>query len=94
MQLTAWGKKIEQRLAELGKDRAWICRTMSIRGYRFSMDELISLLTVESESRTRRRTIEKLLREEERRQQYRRCVGFKGEGVCHTRNERYNSKNS
>lgn len=88
MQLTDWGQMVEERLAALGKDREWVCRTMSLRGYPYSMDELISLLTVDSESKTRRRTIMKLLNEEERRQRYRKIVGFRGEGVCRTRSER------
>ena len=88
MRLTPWGKMVEERLAALGKDRAWVCRTLSLRGYPYSMDEFVSLLTVESESKTRRTNIMRLLNEETRRQKYRRIVGFRGEGVCHTRRER------
>ena len=93
--LTEWGQMVEERLAQLGKDREWVCRTLSLRGYPYSMDEFVSLLTVDSESKTRRHTIMKLLNEEERRQKYRKMVGFRGEGICHTRQERENnSKNS
>ena len=94
MQLTEWGKDIEQRLAALGKDWTWICQTFQRRGYAFSRDELITIVTQDTKSKTRRRSVEKLLNEEERRQRYRKMVGFKGEGLCHTRSERSNSKNS
>ena len=88
MQLTEWGKEIEQRLVTLGKDWAWICKTFQRRGYNFTMTELIMLATVDTKSKTRRRAVEKLLHEEERRQRYRRMMGFRGEGICHTRSER------
>ena len=92
--LTEWGKDIEQRLATLGKDWEWICKTFQRRGYNFTMAELTTLATVDTKSKTRRRAVEKLLHEEERRQKYRRMMGFRGDGICHTRDERYNSKNS
>lgn len=95
MQLTKWGEKIEKRLSELGKDWAWICRAMGLKGYKYSFDELMHLVCEENQSMGRKNAIEKLLREEERRQNYRRKVGFKGQGICHTRSERQNnSKNS
>lgn len=95
MQLTSWGEKIEKRLSELGKDWKWIIQAMALKGYKYSWDELMHLACEENQSMGRKNAIEKLLREEERRQNYRRKVGFKGQGICHTRSERQNnSKNS
>ena len=94
LRLTPWGKEIEQRLSALGKDWTWICNTFQRRGYNFTMAELTTLATVDTKSKTRRHAVEKLLYEEERRQKYRKMMGFKGEGLCHTRSERNNSKNS
>lgn len=88
MQLTPWGQRIEKRLTELGKDWKWICRAMGLRGIRYSMDELMHLMCEETQSKGRKNAIEKVLRDEELRQKYRKKVGFKGEGVCHTRDER------
>lgn len=94
-QLTEWGKKIEKRLNDLGKDWKWVCQSMSLRGYKYSWAELMHLICEENQSTGRKNAVERLLREEERRQNYRRKIGFKGEGICHTRSERQNnSKNS
>ena len=79
-QLTEWGKKIEKRLNDLGKDWKWVCHAMSLRGYRYSWDELMHLACEENQSAGRKNAIERLLRDEERRQKFRKHVGFKNPG--------------
>lgn len=80
MELSAWGEHIQSRLTELGKDWAWICRAMKLKGYTLTMEELIRLATAEPLSKGRKDAIEKLLNEEEKRRQFRKMVGFKNLG--------------
>lgn len=88
MQLTEWGKRIETRLSELGKDWKWICHAMSLKGYRYSWNELMRLVSEENLSMGRKNAIEKLLREEERRQEFRKQVGFRNLGKSHRKRDR------
>lgn len=80
MELSPWGEHIQARLNELDRDWAWICRMMKLKGYTLTMDELMRLATVEPLSEGRKQRIEKLLKEEEQRRQFRKHVGFKNVG--------------
>lgn len=75
MELSPWGKHIQARLNELDRDWAWICRAMKLKGYTLTMQELMHLATDEPLSKGRKDAIEKLLKEEEKRRQFRKMVG-------------------
>ena len=75
MELSPWGKHVQARLIKLGKDWAWICRMLRIKGYHTTMNELMRLVATEPLSQTRKSAIDWVLTEEERRQIYRKRAG-------------------
>ena len=83
MQLSPWGNHIQHRLNELGRDWAWICKMMRLKGYTLTLPELMDLATIEPLSGGRKKAIEKLLNEEERRRKFRKHVGFRDLGKNH-----------
>lgn len=87
MELSPWGNHIQSRLTELGKDWDWICHAMKLKGYTLTKQELMHLATDEPLSKGRKDAIEKLLKEEEKRRQFRKMVGFQDLGKNHRKRD-------
>lgn len=78
-QLTPFGKYLNKRLEELGKDKEWLIRKLRESGNSTSIEQLEAQMNGAIQSKPREAAIGIVLHAEEERQKYRKIIGIKDE---------------
>ena len=76
--LTAFGRMVERRLNELGRDKKWLCRMLYIsHNTRYSEEKINELLRSDRIGRGIEFSIGQILTEEKERQHLKKVIGIK-----------------
>lgn len=78
-ELTAFGRMVERRLNELGRDKKWLCRMLYIsHNTRYTEERLDEILHKDRIGRGIEFSIGQILTEEKERQRLKKVIGLKG----------------